>query len=128
MSPITHQIRFPSLVAMLIFSALATDFATISAAADTSNVPQVVVKFGDLDLSSPQGADKLYRRLAAAADEVCKGFDIDSRDLASQARLGACIHQAITDAVAKVNQPQLFAIYNGKNRTPLPTSLVSQNR
>jgi UrcA family protein len=128
MNTITHPIRFRGLIVTVILSALATGFATICAAADTTDVPQVVVKFGDLSLSSPQGASKLYSRLAAAAQEVCKSFAVDDRDLGARARVNACLHQAIADAVTKVGKPELFAIYNAKNGTQLRTASVSQNR
>jgi UrcA family protein len=124
----THPIRFRGLIVTVILSALATGFATICAAADTTDVPQVVVKFGDLSLSSPQGANKLYSRIAAAAQEVCKSFAVDDRDLGARSRLNACLHQAIADAVTKVGQPELFAIYNAKNGTQLRTAWVSRNR
>jgi UrcA family protein len=124
MNTTTHPIRFRGLIVTVILSAL----ATICAAADTTDVPQVVVKFGDLSLSSPQGASKLYSRLAAAAQEVCKSFAVDDRDLGARARVNACLHQAIAGAVTKVGRPELFAIYNAKNGTQLRTALVSQNR
>jgi UrcA family protein len=124
MNMTTHPIRFRGLIVTVILSAL----ATICAAADTTDVPQVVVKFGDLSLSSPQGASKLYSRLAAAAQEVCKSFAVDDRDLGARARVNACLHQAIAGAVTKVGRPELFAIYNAKNGTQLRTALVSQNR
>jgi UrcA family protein len=123
-----YPIRFRGLIVTVILSALSTGFATICAAADTTDVPRVVVKFGDLSLSSPQGAHKLYSRLAAAAHEVCKSFAVDDRDLGARTRANACLQRAIADAVTKVGQPELFAIYNAKNGTQLRTALVSQNR
>jgi len=128
MNTTTHPMRFRGLIVTVIVSALTTGFATICAAADTTDVPKVLVKFEDLSLSSPQGASKLYSRLAAAAQEVCKSFAVDDRNLGARARLNACLHQAIADAVTKVGQPELFAIYNAKNGTQLRTALVSQNR
>jgi UrcA family protein len=118
----THLSR---LITTAIFGALALSGGAASIAADTSEVPQVVVKFGDLNLSNPQGAAKLYSRIATAAYEVCKSFDINSRDLGSRARLTACLHKAIADAVTKVGQPELLAIYNAKNHQPLPTIVAA---
>ena len=128
MDTATHPIHFRGLIATVMASALAAGFATICAAAETTDVPQVVVKFGDLDLSAPQGANKLYSRLAAAAQEVCKSSAVDSRNLGARARVNACLHKAIADAVTKVGQPELFAIYDAKSRTQPRTALVSQNR
>jgi UrcA family protein len=127
MNTTTHPVRFRGLIVTAILGALATGFATIGAAADATDVPQVVVKFGDLSLSSPQGANKLYSRLAAAAQEVCKSFAVDDRDLGARARVNACLHRALADAVTQVGQPELFAIYNAKNGTKQRTALVSQN-
>ena len=112
--------NMPRLITTAIFGALALSCGTASFAADNSDVPQVVVKFGDLNLLNPQGAATLYSRIVAAAHEVCRSFDIDSRDLAPRARRDACVHKAIADAVTKVGQPELFAIYSAKNHGPLP--------
>ena len=108
-----------------IFGALALSYGAMSIAADYNGVPTAVVKFGDLNLSNPQGAVKLYSRILAAANEVCKAFHIDNRDLGSRARLDTCVHKAIADAVTTVGQPGLFAVYNAKNHQPLPIILAA---
>jgi UrcA family protein len=110
----------PRLITTAVFGALALSWGAASIAAGDSDVPQVVVKFGDLDLSNPQGAATLYSRIAAAGNEVCRSLDINSRDLGSRARLDACVHKAIAEAVTKVNQPKLFAIYNAKHHQSRP--------
>jgi UrcA family protein len=110
----------PRRIATAVFAALALTWGAASIAAETSDVPQVLVKFGDLNLSNPQGATTLYSRIAAAANTVCKPFDINSRDLGSRARLDACVHTAIANAVTKVDHPGLFAVYNAKNHQPRP--------
>jgi len=112
--------NLPRRITTAIFAALAFTCGAASIAADTSDVPQALVKFGDLNLSNPQGAITLYSRIAAAANTVCKPFDIDSRDLGSRARLDACVHKAIANAVTKVDHPGLFAVYNAKNHQPGP--------
>ena len=103
-----------------IFAALALGGSAMSIAADNSDVPHAVVKFGDLDLSSPQGAARLYSRIDAAAREVCKPLDFNVRDLGTRTQVDACVHKAIADAVTKVAQPQLLAIYNAKNPKTRP--------
>lgn len=108
-----------------IFAALALTCGAVSMAAETSDVPQELVKFGDLNLSSPQGATTLYNRIAAAANRVCKPFDIDSRDLSLRARLDACVHKAIANAVTKVDHPGLLAVYNAKNYRPRPIIIAA---
>jgi UrcA family protein len=112
--------NLPRRITTAIFAALALTCGAVSIAADDSDVPQALVKFGDLNLSNPQGATALYSRIAAAANRVCKPFDTDSRDLGSRARVDACVHKAIANAVTKVDHPELFAIYNAKNHQPRP--------
>jgi UrcA family protein len=114
-----------TLITTTIFSALAVSGSAMCMAADSNDALQAVVKFGDLNLANPQGAAMLYSRISAAAHEVCKSFDIDGRDLGSRTRLDACVHKAIADAVIKVDQPQLFAIYNVKNHQHLPIMVAA---
>jgi UrcA family protein len=106
-------------ITIAIFAALALGGSAMSIAAD-NDVPQAVVKFGDLDLSSLQGAARLYSRIDEAARKVCKPFDVNVRDIGSRTRLDACVHKAIADAVTTVAQPQLLAIYNAKNHQSRP--------
>ena len=125
---LTTRTPLRALIATAVLGSLAASLTTVSAAADSTDAPTVVVQYGDLNVSSPQGAAALYHRIAAAASEVCDSFLLDSRNLISLVRLTACIHKAIADAVTKVGEPELVAIYNAKNRgEPLPVS-VAQTR
>jgi UrcA family protein len=108
-----------------ILGAFALSCAAASNAADYGNVPTAVVKFGDLNPSNPQGAAKLYGRIVAAAQEVCKPFDVRSDDLGAQSRLHACVSKAIANGVSKVGKTELFAIYNAKNHQSLPVSVIA---
>jgi len=126
MKTLISSARLPRLVTATIFGALAFSCGALSIAADRSDVPRAVVKFADLNLSNRQGAATLYNRIVAAAYEVCKSFDTDSRDLSSYSQLEACVHKAIADAVTKVGQPELFAVYNARHRQPLPTTLAAR--
>jgi UrcA family protein len=105
-------------VAMICSAALLT-FNPAFAAVDDSDVPRVTVRFGDLDLSKPQGAETLYRRIRAAAEQVCA--PLDDRDLARHMRFNACVQNAISTAVANVDRAALTAYYeaktNGRNAT-----------
>lgn len=118
-TPITLT-NVPRLMTAAIFGALALGYGALSIAADNSDVPQTVVKFGDLNISNPQGAATLYSRISVAAHQVCESFDGDSRNLGSRALLGACIHKAIAGAVSKVGRPELFAVYRAKNHLARP--------
>jgi UrcA family protein len=129
MKTLIASTKLPRLVTTAIFSVLALSCGAVSIASDNDDVPQAVVKFADLNLSNPHGAAKLYHRIVVAAYAVCRSFDIDIRDLTSQTRNLACVHKAIADAVTKVGQPELIAIYNANNHQPLPVTVaVAQAR
>jgi UrcA family protein len=103
--------------------AAASSFAGISSAADTGPL-LALVKYGDLNVSSPEGATVLYTRIRTAAEQVCRPFD--GRDLAFKKVKDSCMHDAIATAVAKVDQPALFSAYNAKNGISKPVMLVSR--
>jgi UrcA family protein len=126
MNTMTPSPRLRGLIATAIFSALASSFTVVCAAADSTDAPSVVVKYGDLNVSSPQGAAALYGRIRVAAEAVCP--HLDHADLQSKMHMDVCVDKAIADAVTKVDQPALLAVYNAKNRTQLPANLLSQSR
>ena len=127
MNALITSVNRPRLITTAIFGALALSCGAASIAADRTDLPQIVVKFGDLNLSNPQGAAVLYGRIRAASRVVCGRFD--DRELAAKMRLDACVRKAISDAVTKVGQPELFAIYNAKNHEHLPiTVAIAQTR
>jgi UrcA family protein len=70
------------------------------------------VKFADLDLSTSAGAQELYRRIHRAAVRVC--------DTPGELEIAvACMRDAESKAIGKVNSPLLTAIYQNKTgRTP----------
>jgi UrcA family protein len=117
---------FRRLIAATAVGAFAASFTLIAHADQSTDVPQVIVKYADLSVSSPQGAAALYHRIWAAAVTVCR--PLDDRDLGSKQVMDACIHKAVADAVAKVDQPALSAVYREKNRQPLSPVLTAGNR
>ena len=125
MNTLITSTNLSRLISTAIFGALTLSWGAMSVAADESDAPQVVVKFGDLNLSNPQGADALYHRISSAALKVCRPQDDGS--LASMDRVQACIHKAIVDAVTKVDRAELFAVYNAKSRQLRPI-VVAQAR
>ena len=74
----------------------------------TETVPSIRVRFDDLNIANPAGAKVLYRRISAAAREVCASYD--TGNLLNQAPMRACVENAIHDAVMKVNAPTLTAL------------------
>ena len=114
--------RSTSLVMATMLVALG--YGAVSAAADADNVPQVVVSYADLNVSSPQGAAALYRRINAAASSVCEQSHSSDYRVDSPILLRKCEHRALRDAVNKVGGRLLIAEYNAHNRKPLPQRAV----
>jgi UrcA family protein len=84
-------------------------FAALAAGAQAADVPQVHVKYADLNLNTAAGANVLYRRIRGAADQVC-GVS-STRELARLEQAKTCAAHAVADAVAAVNVPALTSIY-----------------
>lgn len=74
-------------------------------------VPHKVVSLRDLNLNSPQGVAVLYRRINSAAQEVCA--DPYRYDL-SELKLQSCVKDAVSRAIAQVNNPMLTSLYQAK--------------
>ncbi len=125
MKTLIASANLPRLVMATILAPLAFGCAPLRIAGDNGNVPHAMVKFGDLDLSGADGAATLYRRIYAAAYDVCASFDTDMRDLPDLTRQLTCVHDAVRNTVAKVNRPALSAIYNARNQDPLPITVAA---
>ena len=96
--------------------------AGIACAADPSSASRTV-RFADLNLSKPSDAQALYMRILAAAQVACSHYWF-----ATEADKAACVRHALADAVGRIDQPALSSVYAAKNKTPAPSSLVSQSR
>jgi UrcA family protein len=110
-----------ALFATAIFAALASSFSAVAAAGPSST--SVKVKVADLNVSSPAGALALYDRIRAAAQAACSYYWFETD--ADEAR---CVHDAIANTVAKINQPALSAVFDAKYKRSVPPPLVSQSR
>lgn len=97
------------IAALTLYAASSAGFA----AAPADQVRQQVVKFADLDLTRPAGAQELYYRIRYAARNVCRTSDrFDDR---------SCIEQAIARAVADVGAARLTTRPPASTqRQPLP--------
>ena len=107
-----------------ILGAIALSLMAVCAAADSTPAPAVTVKYGDLDVSRPQDAAELYKRIVAAAYDVCKGSDMDRNLNESLLQRDVCVDKAIANAVKQLGQPKVVAIYNANHRHPLPVSVA----
>jgi UrcA family protein len=81
-----------------------------TASAGDDALPSRRVSYADLDISKPAGAKVLYRRIEAAAHQVC-GIE-GMKGLAATYRSRACIDQAITAAVTQVNSVALSDLHS----------------
>lgn len=106
-----------------IVGTLVSGFAIPAGAADARSI---TVKFGDLNVSSPEGAAALYARIRSAAKTVCSPAESSADPFRTE--FSACVHKAIADAVTKVNRMELYTVYNQHNTPALPTGLLSQQR
>ena len=79
-----------------------------SAATPDLDTPTIAVKYDPTALDSSDGARQLYARLSNAAAEVCPSYD--SPHWVSH-RVQVCRDRAIENAVAKVHNPRLAAVY-----------------
>jgi UrcA family protein len=102
------------LTGLLLLSAFSlTVNALPAAAADEIVTRSQVVRFGDLNLMSDDGAKTLYQRIKLAARQVCDGAD----DHFGNYEYRKCINKAVDEAVAKVNRPTLHALHQSR-RSP----------
>jgi UrcA family protein len=69
-----------------------------------------IVAFGDLNLDSAQGAKILYSRLRYAAQDVCSPYQ--SNELARRRVWRTCVERSLSDAVGRINKPQVTALHN----------------
>jgi UrcA family protein len=84
-----------------------------SAVADShpsEKLPQVTVRYHDLDLSTAAGADRLLHRIEAGARQVC-GDPAGTKDLAEWMSIRRCSSQAVTRAVEDVKAQRLTEAY-----------------
>jgi UrcA family protein len=112
-----------TLVAGAILSALALSVATVSSAEERTTPPQAIVKFGDLEVATSQGAGTLYRRIHSAAVDVC--WRMYETNEAYKLNKDACLKKVIADAVIKVNEPALSAVFASKYGVSAPVVLAA---
>ena len=107
----------------LVLSVSLGSALSVSASADTNDIPSVTVKFADLDISRPAGATTLYSRIQRAANLLCSAYDRGG--FAMQEKFKVCESEAVGRAVAKVESPALTAVYRAKTGAVIPTRLAT---
>jgi len=78
-------------------------------ASTVRELPSVVVKYGDLDLGRADDVATLHARLRKAALQVCS--QLDSRVLGLREQYQECVSGAVTQGVAKVDNPRLTSFH-----------------
>jgi UrcA family protein len=89
-------------------TALLACVLVVSKASAGEQVRSETVKFHDLNISTPVGAEALYNRIHAAAKRVC------ADPVGFQPAVIACVRKSEAAAVGKVDQPLLTAYYRTK--------------
>jgi UrcA family protein len=82
------------------------------AAAGASEVNTVVVRYGDLNLSSQAGIASLHKRIRNAAESVCS--QLETRILGLREAYEACVDGAVADGIAAVGNPNLSQFHASK--------------
>jgi UrcA family protein len=108
-----------SKIRSLLLSALALVASSFAMADTVVNVKSETVRYDDLRLISAVGAAVLYSRLRHAAERACTSLDGKTPQLSSRYR--ACVDDAVSKAVADVNEPVLTKYYETKRNSPTPT-------
>jgi UrcA family protein len=102
----SNKIRAGAAIFSLCGLAALSTLHSASAAEDT--LPMKKVSFGDLDISKAAGAQALYRRIVAAAHQVCEVNQF--KTLTTSHLIEGCIDRAIDNAVRDVDSPALTAL------------------
>ncbi len=108
-------------IAALTLATVLTASASVALADPPSGTPQEPsrkVRFSDLDLSKPDGAEALYQRIQMSAHLVCTDSSAPW-DAERQETYERCYKATVEDAVSRVNRPQLTALHRAKTKPVL---------
>jgi UrcA family protein len=111
-------IKLLPLAAALSFGGLA--FSGLASASTRDDPRTVVVKYGDLDLSTRNGVAALHSRLNRAAKQVCS--PLDSRVLGLREQFDQCVADAVGNAVKTVGNPNLSLYHRYGKRADIVAS------
>jgi UrcA family protein len=80
----------------------------------SAELPQVTVKYADLNVSTAAGAERLLHRIQGAARQVC-GDPYGTKDLALWSIRHRCYSQAVARAVEDVKAQRLTEAYRASH-------------
>jgi UrcA family protein len=86
--------------------------ATASQAQPTVDTTRITVRYAELDVTKPAGAQALYRMIQQAAYQVCDGYV--GRFSRMRTLESGCYKDAVANAVAAVGSPQLSAVHGAR--------------
>jgi UrcA family protein len=113
MSALITRARAAGIVGLMVLGA-----ATAQVSAADRLGPDVVVRYGDLNLSTTTGAETLYARIQRAAAQVCRPSD--SLQLTLHTGYLRCQNELVARTVASVRSPQLAAVYESHRSAHRP--------
>ncbi|MEP0390525.1 MAG: UrcA family protein [Erythrobacter sp.] len=89
-------------IAVMATATLALAFSTGPAFANPGEVQTKSIAFADLDLNSPQGQERLERRIEAAARSVCSAHESHLGTRLRSSQHNACIANARAQAKKQI--------------------------
>lgn len=103
------------LISIAIFSAVALAGPALAQEGEANDIARAVpVRYADLDLSRATDAAILLSRLHNAANAACERPEIAQQGPALRRVMDACRTRALEAAVARINEPQLTALYDAE--------------
>ena len=90
------------------------------AAAGSSDVNSVVVRYGDLNLNSQAGVASLHKRIRNAAESVCS--ELNNRVLGLRDMYEQCVSEAVSGGVNQVANPNLSNFHRSKGKSAVVAS------
>jgi len=106
----TQSISAASILAAGYIALSGAAAALPAQAAEPAQSHTQIVRYGELNLDSEQGATVLYARIRGAAGNVCSS--LDGRNLIEKKLWQGCFDQAVASAVVQVNQIRVTALHN----------------
>jgi UrcA family protein len=97
-----------NLTPIVAVALMATSSFNIARAGTPIDARSETVRFADLNINNSSGAETLSRRLNIAANNVCRELE-PGRSLALVAPHRACVHAALSKALADVVNPAALA-------------------
>lgn len=111
----------------LLFAATAAAalLSSQTLAADASSSVSVKLHFGRVNYDDPVQVQALYAHIQHAARQACFGSPDAAFALAPKD--WDCVNQVVSEAVSKVGQPQLTALYENQSPTVSPRTRLAGN-